>query len=649
MRLPLHALALAAAAACAATAPEGATTPDVAERVRRVAAILDYVAADYGGAVVDGRIAEPAEYAEQLEFLDDAGALAAALPPPPRSRYAVATDLARVRAEVTARAPADEVAAVARAARTALLDAYGIVLAPTAPPSLDRGRQLYADNCVACHGPTGGGDGPRAHELNPPPRSFRDPEVMADLSPARAFNALTDGIPDTGMASFGLLPAADRWSLAYYVFTLRHDPSRTSRGAEAFARADGAVVATATRLAGATDGELLDAFARAGLSEPDRADALAYVRAVAAYQSTGAPMDPVRQRVRSAVGAYAAGEPARALSELSAAYLDAFEPHEAALSARDPDAVTAVESAFLALRGAIERRAPLADVEQLALRLGVRLDAAEDALAGRGGGMAFASALAILLREGLEGALLVLLLLGWARRAGAGERDARAVHAGWLGAVALGAATWFAAGSLIARLGGAHRELIEGIVALLAAGVLLMASHFVLARLDARRRVAALRARLDAATSTSRRRWVLASLAFIAVYREAFEVVLFLQALMLDARASGAAVAGGAAVALVALVGLVAAMRKLGDRLKPGPLLTAAGALLCALAVVLAGKGVRSLQEAGVISIAPLSLPRFDWIGLYPTLQTVGAQLVALVAFAAIALWSVARSRARAA
>ena len=194
-------------------------------------------------------------------------------------------------------------------------------------------------------------------------------------------------------------------------------------------------------------------------------------------------------------------------------------------------------------------------------------------------------------------------------------------------------------------LGGARRELTEGIVALLAALVLLATGHWVLARLDARNRVDALQRRFSAA-GLGRRRWVLFSLAFVAVYREAFEVVLFLRAITLDAGAERAplAVAAGAGAGALVCVAVVVLLSQVGRRLKPGPLLTASGTLLCALAVILVGKGVRALQEAGVLGIQPLRLPRVEWLGLFPSVQSVGAQLLVLGAIAAIAVLALVRA-----
>ena len=55
--------------------------------------------------------------------------------------------------------------------------------------------------------------------------------------------------------------------------------------------------------------------------------------------------------------------------------------------------------------------------------------------------------------------------------------------------------------------------------------------------------------------------------------------------------------------------------------------------LIAVLTVVLAGKGVGALQEAGVIPITPLAIvPRISMLGLFPTVEAVAAQLLALAA-----------------
>jgi high-affinity iron transporter len=59
------------------------------------------------------------------------------------------------------------------------------------------------------------------------------------------------------------------------------------------------------------------------------------------------------------------------------------------------------------------------------------------------------------------------------------------------------------------------------------------------------------------------------------------------------------------------------------------------------LTVALAGKGVAALQEAGIIDIAPIaSVPRISMLGIYPTLQSVLAQFLMLVAIAMGFAWN---------
>ena len=602
--------------------------PPAHDDLRRLSSILDYVAADYPAAVKDGAVLDQGEYDEQVSFMKDAAALAAKLPP---STIDAAAEIGRTAALVDAKADPAKVAETARGLRRRLLDAHGVVIAPAAPPQRERAARLYADNCVPCHGTGGAGNGPQAKGLDPPPRSFVDAEVMKDLTPTRAFNALTDGIRGTAMPSWGTLSPSDRWSLAFYVFGFGHDVEAARRGAESYAGLVSPPPRDARALANLSDGELLAAGP----------DVLAYLRAAAPFAAGGPSLAGARHDVDQAVAAYRSGDAATARQAVGAAYLDAFEPHEGALRARDEGLVRRTEEHFLALREAMTAGAPLASVEKQAVELQALLDRAEAELGGKGGAsVAFVSALVVILREGVEAALLILLLLGLARRAAAPDDaagDARAVHAGWLLAGAVGVITWFASGPLVDAVGGAGRELIEGIIALLAAAVLLATGHFVLARLDAKSRVDAIKRRLADAGSGSRRRAALVGLAFIAVYREAFEVVLFLRAIALDGSAPPLMIAAGAVAGALLLVGVVALLMRLGKRLKPGPLLATMGTLLCVLAVVLAGKGVRALQEAGAVSIRPLDVPRIDWLGLFPTLQGVAAQLLVLGAFFAIA------------
>src|SRR5439155_14145987 len=147
--------------------------------------------------------------------------------------------------------------------------------------------------------------------------------------------------------------------------------------------------------------------------------------------------------------------------------------------------------------------------------------------------------------------LLIAALLAFVRKSGRGE-EARWVHVGWLASVPAGVVTWFLVG---AALAGARRELTEGVLTLVAAAMLLFVSHFVLGKLESRKWLKFLEKRTVAAAKTTVH-WPLASMAFIAAYREALEIVLFFRALLLGAPGRALAVAGGAATGVVGLSAL---------------------------------------------------------------------------------------------
>jgi len=138
------------------------------------------------------------------------------------------------------------------------------------------------------------------------------------------------------------------------------------------------------------------------------------------------------------------------------------------------------------------------------------------------------------------------------------------------------------------------------------------------------------------AALTTRAAWFLFSLAFIAVYREVFETVLFYAALWTEG--NGWPLLGGLATGMAVLGVVAAILLRTSARLPIGKFFAASSLLVAVLAVVLAGKGIAGLQEAGWIHTSPVAFPRIDVLGIRPTWQTLLAQLavmfVAATAFA---------------
>ena len=82
-----------------------------------------------------------------------------------------------------------------------------------------RGALLYAENCVACHGANGGGDGPRAYFIFPKPRNFHDPATREYLSQRNLYNGIKFGVVGKEMPAWGkVLSDAQIADLTEYVY-----------------------------------------------------------------------------------------------------------------------------------------------------------------------------------------------------------------------------------------------------------------------------------------------------------------------------------------------------------------------------------------------------------------------------------------------
>ncbi len=566
--------------------------------LHRLVAILDYVAADYAGAVKDGRVVDAFEYEEQVAFTKEAAAVT------PAAQAALVEEFGR---RVEAKAPAAEVLTAARAARDAIVLAYGLALAPTHRPSRQVGAALYVKSCAPCHGEDGRGDTPKARELKPPPISFASGELSASLTPYKVFNALSFGVTGTAMPSFrDTLSESDLWNLAFYVFVLRH----AANAQEAPAR-----IPSLRRLATSTDLELALPPAE-----------VAYLRHVAAYRDDTDPFDTTRTLLVAARAA-APSDAQRARDLVVDAYLTGFETVEGRVGAVDGKLVQAIERDFLGLRAALAE-GRIASAQAGVDALLPLIDRAEDlAIGEKSSGWALAVAAAIIVvREGMEAALVVAAILAALSRLDPTRRRLRRfVHAGWASAMVAGAGAWMAAAAVTQLF--ASPEAAEGWMSLAAAAVLLYAGYWLISQGEARRWVELLRRSVRASGAA------LFALAFLAVFREAVETVLFFQSLLLNAGGRGGAVLAGVGAGAGILAVFVVAIFALGKRLPQRWFFASTGVLLYALAVVFVGRGIHALQIAGTFSPRPVGLADVPWLGAYGDQVSLAAQAVLITLF----------------
>ena len=619
MTLRAFAVQLIAFLSIAVAMPASAGTHDAVQTTWR---LLDYIAVDYTEAVSGGEVTNELEYAEMQEFSASVAERMAALPANAHRAQLVAEAEALVESISTKVEPA-VVARDARRLASELIAAFPVPLAPEAAPDLARGAALYAQNCASCHGVSGGGDGPAAEGLDPPPIAFDDVVRARERSAFALYQVIGQGLEGTAMPGFS--GAEDRWSLAYYSGSIAFEDVERGRriwNDDPEIRARIPDLAALSGLTPATLGEAIST---------ERADAvMAYLRAhpeAMASDTTGS-LALARKRLQQSLAAYEAGNEAEARELALSAYLDGFEPLEAVLSTRDADLLASVETGMAELRAAIGRGDPLAAVAQRVNALDVLFYRAETVLApdNASEASAFAGAFAILLREGLEALLIVIAMIAFLRKA---ERTEVLpfVHGGWLSALVAGGLTWVAATYLIG-ISGAGRELVEGFGSLFAALVLLSVGIWMHGKSQAGEWQRYIQKTMQHALSR-RSAWFLFGLAFLVVYREVFETILFFAALWTQGHAD--AILGGAASAVV-LLGLIAwAMLRYSRRLPIGTFFAYSSILIGILAVVLAGKGISGLQEAGLLDITPLpNLPRIPILGIAPALEPVAAQILTL-------------------
>jgi high-affinity iron transporter len=133
--------------------------------------------------------------------------------------------------------------------------------------------------------------------------------------------------------------------------------------------------------------------------------------------------------------------------------------------------------------------------------------------------------------------------------------------------------------------------------------------------------------------------WTLTGLSFIAVYREAFETILFYQALWVQTGEAGQSSAlAGFLTAVAVLIVISFLIMRYSIRLPLRQFFAVTGGLMFVLAIIFAGKGVAALQEAGMIVSNPVAFIRVDLLGIYPNLQGLLLQLSLIII--AVILWN---------
>ena len=585
--------------------------------------LLDYVSVEYPQFVRAGEVLNATEYAEQVEFADQIEQTVRGLPPAPH-RDSILSRAAQLSELIKTKADGGTVSSTARELQRSLISAYHVVVTPRQVPDLTDAAQLYAAHCAACHGQEGNGAGPQAAHLSPPPTDFRDTARQDQRSVYALYSTVTQGVEGTAMIPFSTLSEEQRWKLAFYISQFASSDELRMRGAAAWAAGEGR--STVTDMPALVT--MTPADARRHGSDTEAV--LAYLRSAPA-QLAPTPRSPIAfslETLARSLEAYRGGNAEDAYQLAVTAYVEGFELTEAGLDSRDHVLRTRTEAAMMAFRNAIKQGRPVAEVEQ---RYSSAIQLLRDADARLSEPTAsptasFVSSLVIILREGLEAILVLAAMAAFLVRTG--RRDGLPwLHAGWVVALLLGGLTWVVSTRVIA-ISGAHREVTEGVTALISAGLLLYVGFWLHSRANAVRWSEFIRSQMTSALGRGTLLWV-ALVSFLAVYREVFETVLFYQALWVQSEGGArTAVAVGLAAGAIILAAVAWLIAGYSVRLPLGLFFRISSALLALMAVVFAGQGIAALQEAGKLDVAPLDFPSIPVLGIYPSMQGVALQLI---------------------
>ncbi len=223
---------------------------------------------------------------------------------------------------------------------------------------------------------------------------------------------------------------------------------------------------------------------------------------------------------------------------------------------------------------------------------------------------AFIQAAVILLREGLEAMLVIAALAAYLTKAGAAHRIG-ALYGGALAAV------------------GA--SIVEGVIILVAAGLMLYVSGWLMVKQDPRGWQDYLAHKADSALAQDTV-WAVGALAFLAVFREGAETVLFINALATTEGGWGVGLFAGLGAATLGLVVLFYFINLIAQKIPLRPLFIITSAFLFAMAIKFIGEAVQEFQEQAILPFTELKgVSWLSALGLNPTLEALSAQLLVIV------------------
>ena len=480
--------------------------------------------------------------------------------------------------------------------QTQLLKELGIEILKSPPRAIDmsNGQKIYKISCALCHGMTGKGDGPIAMHLDPKPAVLTDPGITGNEESTAYdnFQVISVGIANTAMVAWSeILPEEDLWDVTYFIRTFSNK---------------NVPLPVIVRSVSANE-------------ESSTSPKIAITKVIATLDET--------------LKVFKKGNAQDAADLAFDAYLG-YEKLEKNLATKRKELSLSLESAFGRFRAEIKRDAKFSHVQNIKDRIQVDLKEAQTVLEEKIGftGL-FLQSLSIIVREGFEAILIIAALIAFLVKS-RNKDKVKVIYQGvFIGIVA----SFITAYILheVLHISMAKQELIEGWIMLVAVFVLFWVSYWLVTKIEAAKWQSYITSKMTQAVSTGNA-FTLGMVAFLSVYREGFETVLFYKALYLYAGNVNSGIIPGFVAGCIFLVFIFYLINKVGIQIPIKWFFGVTSLLLYFMAFTFMGKGLHELQMGEALSLTPAYFsPEISWLGMYPTWETFIGQSLLLIIFLA--------------
>ncbi len=572
-------------------------------KVKKVVMMLNILPNEYEIAIKNGKVVNAAEYEESRIFLEQSferyqniiGYM-----PDKKNADDLKTKFKSLRADIKNKNDPSEIKISANAISSQLLRELGIEISksPTRAINLQNGQRIFRASCSICHGLAGDGDGPLASKVDPVPAVLSNPEITGNNHSTAYdnFQVISVGIANTTMMAWSeILPEEDLWDVTYYIRTFSNKNLELP------------TVATILKISENSD-------------------------------STKQAVADVIAVLNQSIKIYKAGEVESSAELAFDAYLN-YEGIETALATKNKELGLRLESSFGRLRAEIKRGADLSHIEKINQGIQSDLQKAQTILEEKVGftGL-FLQSFSIIVREGFEAILIVAALIAFLVKSKNKEK-VKIIYQG----VIIGIGASFITAYIIhevLNISMANQELLEGWIMLVAVAVLFWVSYWLLTKIETQKWQSYITGKMTQAITTGNV-FALGMVAFLAVYREGFETVLFYKALYLYAGEVSNGIIPGFLAGCIFLVIMFYLINKIGVKVPIKWFFGFTSVLLYFMAFTFMGKGLHELQMGESLSLTLAEFaPEIHWLGMYPTWETFIGQALLLIIFAAGVLYT---------